>query len=545
MPFVFPKRVLRDGDVLSKAEMNADWQPVGELASGHIDSHNLDSGNLAVNVAVADGAFHKHYYVEEGVNSGFGDNTGYTVPTLASPPTDAWVVPITSNWSTVDGMSISNITTGISKLWIVGWAAYVYYGFSNANNAAGTHACQTAGNSEDAGLQLALRVDGQILSETVTGHTDERYRPHIALKTARQRNSGDADAAKKNLPGPGLPHSNAVRGHGPQAGALRLVAEAPVGPGVHTVELVARVVQPNNPLESLAITTAAVGLHNRKLFVLDCPISPATAPSRTAVEIPAFDDASVVSTTAMTTDRMTVLTTALNDLDEGHVARGAFTGRHLPDVPLDVAYAWITPSGPVKYNCKYPGYNVDSLATTRDMNDVGWTWVQDTTGPKYLRTDSDLVRASGDILTDNADCVVVVMADVQLHQINGRTGERAGQSSTICDFAGFALAYTINNGVDLNVLGNTEAFFNNHIFWASAASADASRPIETSVPLFHVFNFSPQTLPTAGTPYTEDIDYIGVVTSGFSTAQTGGGTINLVPDNYCQRGAITMLMLRG
>jgi len=545
MPFVFPKRVLRDGDVLSKAEMNADWQPVAELASGRLDSHNLDSGLLPGTVTIADGAFHKHYYVEEGVNSGWGDNTGYTRPTLASPPTDAWVVPITSNWSTVDGMSISNITTGISKLWVVGWAAYVYYGFSNTNVTKGTHDCLTAGNSADAGLQLAIRVDGQILAETITGHVDERYRPHQALKTARQRDGSDGTANLRNLPGPGLPQSTAVRGHGPQAGALRLVAEAPVGPGVHTVELVARVVQPYNPLESLAITTVAVGLHNRKLFVMDCPISPATAPSRSAVEVPAFDDASVVSTAAMTTSRMTVLTAALNDVDEGHLARGAFTGRHLPDVPLDVSYAWITPSGPVEYDSKYPGHDTNTIAAARTGNNVGWSWVLDTTGPKYLRTDADLVRAPGDIIIDDQDCVVVVMADVQLHQINGQAGERAGQSAAITDFAAFALAYSINNGADVNVLGTTEAYFNNHLFWTFAGGAEASRPVETAVPLFHVFNFSPQTLPVAGTPFTDNMDYIGVVTSSFATARTGGGTINIVPDNYCQRGALTMLVLRG
>lgn len=548
MPFVFPKRVLRDGDVLSKAEMNADWQPVGELASGRLDSHNLDSGSLKTNVAVASGAYHKHYYVEEGVNSGFGSNLGYTVPTLASPPTDAWVVPITSNWSVVAGASISGIVTGLSKLWIVGWAAYVYYGFSNTDNAIGTHLCLSGDNPRAVGLQLAIRVDGQVLAETITGHADERYQPRQAVKTDRQRDGADATANLRNLPGPGTPPSQAIRGIGPQAGAIRIVAEAPVGPGNHTVEIVARVVQNLEQNTMLVISNLGVGLHNRKLFVMDCPIEPVAAPTRSEVEVPAFDDATVVSTANMTTNRMTVLTTALNAVNEGHVARGSFTGRHLPNVPLDVAYAFITPSVPIEYDCKYPGYNVDTLAATRTGNAVGWTWVQDTTGPKYLRTDADLVRTPGDILTDGTDCVLVVLADVQLHQINGQAGERAGQSAAITDFAAFALAYTINNGASVNVLGNTEAFFNNYLWWTRAAGDEVSRPVETSVPLFHVFNFSPQTLPDAGAAYTDDIDYIGVVTSSFATARTGGGgpgAINIVPDNYCQRGAITMLMLRG
>ena len=62
MPFIFPKRVLQNGDVLAKADMNADWQPIGELASGGLDSHNL-AGALASQVTVADSTFHKAYYI--------------------------------------------------------------------------------------------------------------------------------------------------------------------------------------------------------------------------------------------------------------------------------------------------------------------------------------------------------------------------------------------------------------------------------------------------------------------------------------------------
>lgn len=544
MPFILPKRVLRDGDLLKKEDFNADWQPVAELASGHLDSHNLDSDLLKPNVVVADGAFHKAYYLEQAVNPGWGDNTGYTVPLLATPPTDAWIVPITSNWTPVTPLQLTSITTGVSNLWIVAWAAYVYYGFSNVNNQIGTHAGTTAGNFIDAGLQLAIRVDGQILPETITGHTDDRYRPCEPLKPRRQRDSSAA-ADLKNAPGPGLFESHTIRGHGPQAGALRLVANAPVSPGTHSVELVARIVQKDNPLASLAVTVTGVGLHNRKLFVLDCPIHPAAAPTRTAVEVSALDDASVISAASLHTARNDVVADALNDVDAGHLARGAFTGRHLPNVPLDVSYSWITPTAPIEYDSKYPGYSSNTIAPSRTGLDTGWSWVLDTTGTKYLRTDSDLVRTPGDFITNGVDCLVIVMADVQLHEIDGgATSEAATTASSVCCFGSFGIAYQPNGG-SVDVLHHTTAEFNNFTSWAYAVGFPIPVGVETNVPLFHVFNFSPNTGGTAGSLAGSNIDYVGVVCSAFRTAHSGGGAINIVPDVYCQRGALTVIQLRG
>lgn len=544
MPFVLPKRVARAGDLMKKEDFNADWQPVAELASGGLDSHNIKSSSLATSAVIADGAFHKNYYVEQAVDSGWGSAAGYTVPTLAALPANAWVVPITSNWSRVGGMSISSIVTGTSNLWIVGWCSYVYYGFGNVANNRGAHTAVGTVYS-DAGLQLAIRVDGQILPETITGHTEDHYRPYQPLKPERQRDSSDAVATSRSIPGPGLFQSHIIRGHGPQAGALRLVANAPVGPGNHTVELVARIVQKNNPLASFVVlTTNGVGIHSRKLFVLDCPIVPVAAPTRTPIEVPALDDASAVSAASFSTARHAVVTAGLNDLNEGNLARGALTGRHLPDVPLDVSYTWIRPTGPIEYNCKYPGYGVDTIVA-RTPNLTGWAWVLDTTGPKLLRTDADLDRPAGDFLTNLTDCIIVVMADVQLHEIDGGANSEAGtQTSSVACFGAFALAIKDNGGTD-NVVASTEAYFNNHLGETYAAGFPASRPIEINVPLFHVFNYSPNTGGTAGVLQGSDTDYIGVVTSAFRTSVTGGGTITLVPDVYCQRGNLTVLMLRG
>lgn len=548
MPFIFPKRVLQTGDVLAKADMNADWQPIGEVASGGLDGQNLSS-SLSSTVAVADGAFHKAYHVYESVDPGFGDNTGYVTPTLAAPPTDAWIVPVTSNWAAVGGMSITSIITGVSNLWIVGWTAYVYYGFVDSDASRGAHLAQNiVGGREDAGLQLALRVDGQVLPETITGFADDRYRSCQPLKPTSQRDAGNATATLRNAPGPGLYPAHTIRGHGPQAGAIRIVANAPVGPGNHTVELVARIVQTENPLLSPLSTHLGVGLHNRQLFVLDCPVHPNSAPSRTAVEVPAFDDATVVSTANMATNRMNVLTTALNDLDAGHLQRGAFGNQHLPDVPLDVMYTWITPGSPVEYNSKYPGYDTDTIAPSRIGNLVGWSWVVDPAGPKYLRTSEDIVRPAGDIVTNGVDCLLIVMADVQLHEIDGGiASETSTQTTSICCFGAFALANRRSDTGDTNVFGLSEAQFNNHVDWAYAAGAPVSRPIEINVPLFMVYNLSPQTLPVAGTEgLVFNLTDIGVVASAFRTSVIGGGgAVTFVPDVFCQRGALTVIQLRG
>ena len=77
MPYIFPKRRLRDEDILDPVELNEDFISAADLYSGNIDEHNLKSGlnpDVALHVApstdatmtpVLSNAYWNIYYVQK------------------------------------------------------------------------------------------------------------------------------------------------------------------------------------------------------------------------------------------------------------------------------------------------------------------------------------------------------------------------------------------------------------------------------------------------------------------------------------------------
>lgn len=535
MPYRFPRKLLRSGEPLKRETFDSYWQPLADLASGKLDAHNLDGGTVELNIDPAVNALYKPYYVEVASDPEWGDGTaGYTKPTVASVTATgtAHFVGQTSNWQVVDQMVHDDVVTGTSNLWIVAWCTYVLHGFAAGN---GRHAGELGTGGEymrGAGLQLAIRVDGQILPESITGHSEDWVRSFAAMKPTSQRDSTQA-AGKKRSPGPGLRRSDYLKGIGPIAGAVRIVTTASVGPGTHTVEVVARTLQ-DYDLALLGVSSvASIGcaIHNRKLFVLDCPVFPTSAPSRTSVEVSAFEDGTVISNAALATNRNAAIVNALNDVDHGDVARGAFMNDHTPGAWLDRSTTSIG-NGVQNMYCRYPGYDNDLITPNKALGNQGWYWLEDGAG-NYLRTTSDATRGAVDWTTDGVGCLLIVLGNVQVHELEGQTDPQWRDH-----MGAFAIARQRDDTGTVDVLGSTEAYINNHIDdWHYVAGVAGRREIEVDVPLFHVFNFSPT---NGGADPGFDIREVGVVGSSFSLSDSPNG-----PDIYYNRGNFTVIKLRG
>lgn len=530
MPYRFPRKLLRSGEPLKRETFDSYWQPLGELVSGKLDAHNFNDG-VAMTPAV--NALYKPYYVEVASNPGWGNGTaGYNKPTIASVTATgtAHFVGQTSNWQVVDSMVHDDIATGTSNLWIVAWCTYVLHEFTVG---LGSHAAELGGGvyMRGAGLQLALRVDGQILPETITGHAEDWVRSFAAMKPTTQRSAANA-ANSRRMPGPGLRRSSYLRGVGPACGALRIVASASVGPGTHTVELVARTLQ--DYASSLSASgSIACAIHNRKLFVLDCPVYPNSAPSRTSVEIASFDDGSVISNASLNTNRHAAVVAALNDVDHGDVARGGLRSGHIAKSALDRSTVAIN-NGQQQVYCRYPGYGIDTIAAAKAAGNEGWWWLEDGSGgPVYLRTTSDASRGAVDWTTNGVGCLLIVLGNVQVHELEGQAGP-----SYRDHIGAFAIARQRDDTGTVDVLGNTEGYINNHVDnWHYVAGVAGRRQIEVDVPLFHVFNFSTT---NGGADPGFDIRDIGIVGSSFSLSDSPNG-----PDIYHNRGNLTVIKLRG
>ena len=150
MPYIFPKRYLRSGDVMDPEDLNQDFTPAQELLDGHIDSVNLDAASFKSGVTVAAGAYYEPYYKSVEHDVGFA-STG-SPRSVSSPnfvemdgttkrthyPTDddgsVFVVPNDGSWVAVPGKDVDNSlmiepTTGSSVLWVTAYVQYVWQGF--------------------------------------------------------------------------------------------------------------------------------------------------------------------------------------------------------------------------------------------------------------------------------------------------------------------------------------------------------------------------------------------------------------------------------
>ena len=198
-------------------------------------------------------------------------------------------------------------------------------------------------------IQYALRVDGVVITETITGRFDNEQAP---LSPVRIRSPRDETALAA-----GTDVDNGVTG--PMTGrfrerpdainipmfSVRLTASVNVEPGDHVVELVVRRVPtgrkrsftPPPPEVGLPVSgttylprASRVFIYSRQLSVTDASIEPVTSavfgePSVVA----SFSDEDVISNESLVVDKLQPVADSTNDVGSFQVARGAINGDHL------------------------------------------------------------------------------------------------------------------------------------------------------------------------------------------------------------------------
>jgi hypothetical protein len=187
-------------------------------------------------------------------------------------------------------------------------------------------------------IQFALRVDGVVLAETITGrydneqgsfHANRLVNPRanlVGLMVARARERPDAL---------GIPMYT-----------VRLTYDVSVRPGAHRVELVARrapmggdrafqLLSPavgDRPTDSVMPADNRVTVYSRQLKVLEIPEdSIDTTVFEGTVSVPSFAPEDVVSHESLDNERLRVTINGMNDVRSHQVARGAINGAHLAD----------------------------------------------------------------------------------------------------------------------------------------------------------------------------------------------------------------------
>ena len=524
MPYIFPKRRLRDEDVLDPVELNEDFVPTAELYSGNLDRHNLGSSiNLEPKSdnANAKSGYFNHYYTEVESDPDFGTPTSsYQFST--SSDANIFLIPASTSWATIEGMSITNIRTGVSLLWINAWLQYVWLGFSDAGTTitgrvVNAYAGGYGGTSDQspmlpAGVQFAIKVNGVVIETTITGHSNPYHRICQPWSWVTTRNNVLVSSSASGLPGPVTDYDVGASGNGPEIMPIRVGAYVPVSPGTHTVEVVVRRLRPTTPKSQSKVrvnnTSAwtdvseadAVAVYNRKLQVMDIPTHPTATTTFDSVDVNTLSTEDTVGAASLGTNAIDKVRDKLNDVQEGALARGALTNTHLKSGLMIrsgqsslTSTGRITPSSAQSLKNKYPGFGVSTFVSSPASTAAGW-WPLDDGATNYLRT-----TAFPDVQTRDPG-FLVIFANVLVTRIGiesaSQTMMQPRQDTSLT--GALCLGYSRDSGAGIAVIGSTHCFVNNYniidaLTYLSGTTANRSsfRVVEQfDVALMHVIDLT-------------------------------------------------------
>ncbi len=493
MSYIFPRRVLRAQDVLDPIELTLDISPAAERLSGRLNAHNFNQ-NIAATVPVQADTFYAlgHYqYPVPFIWTGASPDWGY--PDAAFAPGLAYQVQNNFEWNTITqtagGTPASfTISTGNSVLWINAYAQYLWYGFDRTSafwtGFTPRNQHRHEAQYEPANMQFAIRVDGNIIPETITGIDDLTYRPSVPLKPRTQRSSVSI------LPGPADIRGEQTVALGPPCLPVRLGALVPVQAGIHIVDIVVRrapLINANN-IKTYK-SSDKVYIFSRQLNVVDLKSFPTDSVGGSEVSAPAWDEEELITTTEIYTDRVQRIITRSNTIQEGNLSRGALMHYHLPS-PLRGAYTTEIhyPTGEI-FNNKMPGQNSDTVTLSHygGSPPTGWALVTDfgaaPGGPLYLSAIPTLTAQK-----------ILVLANVQVRNIKG--GEIAGtgdqRAAEIAAFALFRIMWqstteaptTWHSGTTPGAVPSavSDGMVNNFVWWPSdpTSGVDPTDPQQRS-----------------------------------------------------------------
>lgn len=478
MSYIFPRRVLRPGDVLDPQELTEDITPAADRVSGKLNMHNFNQGIVST-VPVDGEAYYSVTHFDQFVpflwTSPVPFIAPWTFPDDGVVSSSMFLVQNNFEWQAIiDGTSTAtevNLTTGQSVLWINAYAQYLWWGFNYALIGKSRFSYSqhfNGGMSYPCNLQFALRVNGNIIAETITGIDDLTYRASVPIKPLQQRGEAPGDV----LPGPQDIRGTQVCALGPPCLPIRIGACVPCVPGPQKVELVVRRVPYIADDEVRRYGTLdRIYIYNRQVNVVELKSFPIDSVGPAEVTAPALETEDTLNQAALYTNRVQPVIAAYNDVQEGSLQRGALMHYHLPSALLSAVSQERLYTGDV-FNNWYPGWigaQLNTVTTTRYSGTpgVGWSVVANSAGANALQVSAVNVSAS---------CKVLVLANLQIRNVQGPDVEFPSEAvglfraSDIASFALFQLMYQ-NQGAGATTwtaVPESMGMVNNFVWWPKA-----------------------------------------------------------------------------
>jgi hypothetical protein len=473
MSYQFPKRVLRTGDVLNPRDLTEDFAPAADLVSGKLNAHNFNQTLGSPSVTVDRRAF---YSVDGVLTTPVPFHwTGSTPGAFGYPDDttiDAGMFQLQNNFewqalnTSVLDFSVA-LTTGTAVLWINAYVQYLWFGFNPAwgtwSQNVLTNQHRNYASQSPVNLQFALRVNGNVVEETITGIDDITYRASVPIKP-------EDPSAYAGLPGPQDLLGRQISSLGPACLPVRLGACVPVQPGDQLVEVVCRRV----PFTDRAYGSFFPGygqydvvfMYSRQIHVTELKMFPVDSVTSVEVSAPAFSDEAPLSQATLYTQRLQPIVSAYNSIDVGSVQRGALTHSQVPSTLLDSATTeqlYATDAGPI-FNNYFPGHNDDTVTTTgfSGAPGTGWKLITDA-------SNNNSVRITGFTVTDK--CQILVLANLRVRNILALLEQTSGDETLYAgNFAAFALfklmwQYSGSGPTTWNGVEASTGMVNNFVWW--------------------------------------------------------------------------------
>ena len=406
MPHMFPHKVFRENEVPHKGDLDDALLPLAEKVAIGLNEHDLSAsepaggGKLIPYASLETSAYYIGYETKASQSMKLTLGLPYATPGPVGGANSATIMD-TPDWQPLaddtSGNTLSKtITTGEDILMVfalvqsAGWKGALYATPSDASD-------------DEYRLQYAIRVDGTIYEDTITGMAIYPDAPPQQLYYGCKAvsNTSDFDYRHKMWQQDGIGLANHLQ-------PARLTRAVPVVEGSHTVEIVYRRPTRVDGKADNKGAGSSMQAFNRRLFVLRIKgWSKFSGSSSPTLSVPPWEEGDVLSSANLNTDRLVAIKNALNNVTEASIQRGALRNEHLPSVVIASDVKTLNP-GMVQTTClgatasTYAGYGATS----------GWQTIGDGAG-NTLFVDNG---GSYFTLTNNPG-IMVVMANVQVRYI--------------------------------------------------------------------------------------------------------------------------------
>ena len=347
MAYEFPKHVLKSKEVLDPDKLTSELSPATEQLSGQLNSNNLSGKgfkldrNLMPYGSVLRYGYAYHLgnadFRYEGVGSGEGD------PAELPKYPSSYITG--SHWNTklATAMTISQPC----RLWISGIAQYLWYAFVAQQRPPFPGHCWQYGDLIDgddyptqysgglneyprrlygARVQWAIRVNGMIVTESITGCMDDNQQATVPIKLTVDRLLKD-----DQFPGPSGEKTPQRSSLGVIAWPSRIGCTVDVPVGRCVVELVCRRLKDSRFEKQYGLPdddTNYIGVFNVSQVVFQIPTRVGSAPTYDSVDVPAFGDQELFGRGTLYRSRLQVLENTLGSLRPGNLQPGALRPEH-------------------------------------------------------------------------------------------------------------------------------------------------------------------------------------------------------------------------